>query len=185
MKNALITILVLVSGLAGCGVEWLPGPPANVVITTSALPSGAINTAYSETLSAYGGKPPYTWELASGSTLPSGLTLSSAGVLSGTPTAAGTTTFSVTVTDSSTPVTTATKSFSLLVSSVATTTLAPASTLIIASGQTVIVPSGTTYTAPGSSIQQVITGNIQILSGSVLNAPSTANTAITFTVTGI
>jgi hypothetical protein len=56
-------------------------------ITTSALPSGTVGSAYSQTLSATGGTTPYSWTISSG-TLPSGLTLSSSGVISGTPTTA-------------------------------------------------------------------------------------------------
>jgi len=73
---------------------------AGLVITTPpALPSGVPGVAYSQTLQAAGGTPPYTWTLTSGS-LPAGLSLSGAGVLSGTPTAAGNFTFQATVTDS-------------------------------------------------------------------------------------
>jgi hypothetical protein len=73
-------------------------PPA---ITTTTLPSGAVATAYSDTLAATGGSGTLTWSLASGSSLPAGLSLSTAGVISGTPTAPGTTNFTVKVTDAS------------------------------------------------------------------------------------
>jgi hypothetical protein len=57
-----------------------PGP---LQITTDFhLPVAEPDMLYSVTLTATGGKPPYTWSLASG-TLPDGITLSSAGVLSG------------------------------------------------------------------------------------------------------
>ena len=45
-----------------------------LVITTTSLPNGVVNMAYSATLAASGGTMPYTWSIASGS-LPSGLTL--------------------------------------------------------------------------------------------------------------
>jgi hypothetical protein len=62
------------------------GPPALEIRTTS-LPSGQLGIAYSATLTATGGTPPYGWTLTSG-TLPAGLTLNaSTGVISGTPTA--------------------------------------------------------------------------------------------------
>jgi len=67
-----------------------------VTITTSGLPSGAVGTPYSQTLSATGGTPPYTWS----GTLPAGLTLNAAGVITGSPTSAGPFQFTVTVTDS-------------------------------------------------------------------------------------
>ena len=53
-------------------------------ITTTALATGTVGTAYSQILSATGGTAPYTWTITSG-TLPSGLTLSSSGVIAGTP----------------------------------------------------------------------------------------------------
>jgi hypothetical protein len=70
-----------------------------VTITTTGLPNGSQVQAYSATLAATGGTPPYTWTILSGS-LPPGLTLSSSGVISGTPTGAGTYSFTVKVTDS-------------------------------------------------------------------------------------
>ena len=69
-------------------------------ITSAALPSGVTGSPYSQTLTAAGGAPPYSWSVASGS-LPPGLTLEiPTGVLAGTPTAAGSFTFTVRVTDS-------------------------------------------------------------------------------------
>ncbi|HWG75152.1 MAG TPA: putative Ig domain-containing protein [Acidimicrobiales bacterium] len=85
------------------------------VTTTSPLPAATQNAVYSDTLAATGGTSPYTWALASGSTLPAGLALSAAGVISGTPTVTGTFTFGVTATDSATPAGTATKALSLTV----------------------------------------------------------------------
>ena len=69
------------------------------IITAPALPNGSVGTAYSQTLAASGGTPPYSWAITSGSP-PAGLALSPAGVISGTPTAAATSTFAVQVTDS-------------------------------------------------------------------------------------
>lgn len=66
-------------------------PPPLVITTFPPLPAGTENQAYSTTLMATGGTPPWTWSLAGGSpALPAGLTLSPGGVLSGTPTIAGT-----------------------------------------------------------------------------------------------
>ncbi len=58
-----------------------------LAITTTSVPDGQVNVAYSSTLQASGGEPPYSWSIASG-TLPAGVSLSSAGVISGTATAA-------------------------------------------------------------------------------------------------
>ena len=72
-------------------------PPA-VQITTSSLPAYTAGTSYTQTLTATGGTPPFTWSLGSGS-LPPGLALDSGGTIRGTATAAGSYTFSVRVTD--------------------------------------------------------------------------------------
>jgi len=58
-------------------------------ITTTTLAAGTVGTAYSETLAASGGQPPYQWSVISGA-LPSGIQLTaSSGVISGTPSVAG------------------------------------------------------------------------------------------------
>jgi hypothetical protein len=85
-----------------------------LVITTTTLPGGAAGTAYSRTLAATRGTPPYKWTKNSG-TFPSGLVLSSAGVVSGEPHAAGTFTFTVRVTDSSSPAQTATQQLNITI----------------------------------------------------------------------
>ncbi len=60
-------------------------------IATSSLPQGMINSAYSFTLAASGGTPPYAWTETSGAMLPPGLAnVTSDGVIAGTPTTAGT-----------------------------------------------------------------------------------------------
>ncbi len=66
----------------------------------SQLPDATAGTAYTFTLQAGGGTPPYSWQLTGGA-LPGGLSLNaSSGAISGTPTAAGTFNFTVQVTDS-------------------------------------------------------------------------------------
>ena len=72
--------------------------PPLTITSGSPLPNASVGSPYSQTLTATGGAPPYTWFLESGS-LPPGLTLSSAGVISGTPTQAGTVTFLAVVGD--------------------------------------------------------------------------------------
>ncbi len=58
-------------------------------ITTTALPTGKVGTAYAFTLKATGGSGVYTWSVQSGA-LPSGLSLNSAtGAISGTPATPG------------------------------------------------------------------------------------------------
>jgi hypothetical protein len=76
------------------------------------LPQGATGAAYSETMAASGGVPPYAWSIASGA-LPPGLALSRAGVIAGTPTAGGTYIFAAQVQDNT--YLTASQPFSLTV----------------------------------------------------------------------
>jgi hypothetical protein len=85
-----------------------------------------VATAYSATLQVTGGTPPYTWSLASGSSLPAGLSLSygglsSAGVISGTPATPGTSTFTVKVTDAAPTPVSDHKQFSITISGAAAT----------------------------------------------------------------
>jgi hypothetical protein len=80
-----------------------PAQTQSLTLTTTNLPDGIINTAYSSTLAATGGTAPYTFTVANGTSLPPGLALSSTGTISGTPTTAGSTNFSVDVADSTTP----------------------------------------------------------------------------------
>jgi hypothetical protein len=69
------------------------------ITTTSPLPSGSVGQAYSQTLLASNGTPPYQWTAGSG--VPTGLTLNpSTGAITGTPTTAGNYSFQVSVTDS-------------------------------------------------------------------------------------
>jgi len=67
-----------------------------VSITTTSIPAGTLNQAYSTTLSATGGDGNYTWT-QTGGTLPQGLSLAADGTISGTPTWLGTFNFSVRV----------------------------------------------------------------------------------------
>ena len=72
--------------------------PSALSISTSSLPAGVTTQAYTATLTASGGTPPYTWSVSS-DTLPGGLILAANGIISGTPTTAGTSNFAIKVTD--------------------------------------------------------------------------------------
>ena len=70
-----------------------------ITVNPATLPPGVIGTPYSQTITAVGGTPPYTFTVTSG-TLPPGLTLNpTTGILSGTPTTAGQFNFTITATD--------------------------------------------------------------------------------------
>ena len=101
--------------------------PAAPSISTNALPAGTVGQAYTGTLTATGGTPPYTWTASAG-TFPQGLTLNANGSISGSPTAAGTFDFTARVTDSASQ--SATRQLQIRVNapavpSISTTTLAP------------------------------------------------------------
>jgi len=93
-------------------------PPTQLQITTTSLPQGGIGAYYQATLQASGGSLPYLWSKDSGS-LPDGLSLFPTGVISGFPTKAGISAFTIKVTDSSSPVQTATKELSITIKNVA------------------------------------------------------------------
>ena len=78
--------------------------PAQLAITTASLPNGKVGVAYSATLAATGGNPPYSWLLTSGA-LPMVLSLNgTTGAISGTPSQAVTNTpLTFKVTDSTAP----------------------------------------------------------------------------------
>jgi len=153
-----------------------------LTISTSSLVNATLGTAYSQALSASGGKAPYTWSRSAG-TLPTGLTLSSAGVISGTPAANGTFSFTVKVTDSATTAATTTKSLSITVSSVPlsiTTASLPGGSLGTAYSQTLSATGGV---SPYSwSYNGTLPAGILISSaGSVTGTPTAAGT-YSFTV---
>ncbi|HZS70386.1 MAG TPA: DUF4082 domain-containing protein, partial [Candidatus Acidoferrum sp.] len=83
-----------ISGSTGLTVQ-----AAALTITTTSLPGGTVGAAYSATLTASGGTPPYTWSIAAGA-LPGGLSLNTNGSITGTPNASGAFSFTVQATDS-------------------------------------------------------------------------------------
>ena len=109
--------------------------------SASPLPAATLNSPYMYTFSASGGGGGYSW---SGSGLPSGFAVNSSGVLTGTPTSTSTLSFTVNVTDSLNN--TASKAFSLPVSSAVTIT----NTSPLASA-TVGVAYSANFTASGGS----------------------------------
>ena len=61
--------------LTGCGADS-GSSPSSLTITTSSLPGGATNQAYSASLTGSGGTPPYTWSVSPA--LPANLSLDTA-----------------------------------------------------------------------------------------------------------
>jgi flagellar hook assembly protein FlgD/lysophospholipase L1-like esterase len=106
------------TGMAMTGpyqIVVLPAAPAALTITSTSLPGGFVGRPYSGTVSALGGKVPYTWAIKG--KVPAGLSLDAAtGILQGIPTAAGKYDLSVTVTDASSPRQAASTSVTLVIS---------------------------------------------------------------------
>jgi Abnormal spindle-like microcephaly-assoc'd, ASPM-SPD-2-Hydin/Putative Ig domain len=114
----------------------------------SALPTGAVQAAYMGTLSATGGKPPYSWSVTNGA-LPPGLALSSAtGTVSGIPTMAGAFSFMTELRDSDHLFTSAKVSLSISASSVPATSSSNGAT---DPGTSPSQPSNPTSTVPSQS----------------------------------
>lgn len=102
----LALVLCMAFPLIACGQQTaeqeltLDISAALLVVMTTTLPGGEMGVAYSTTITAMGGIPPYTWAIILGA-LPAGLTLGAAdGVLGGTPSETGSFIFTVEATDS-------------------------------------------------------------------------------------
>jgi len=87
----------------------------NVTITTEKLPAGAVGVAYSQVVSATGGKGTYCWDKLYGS-LPAGLTITDTGLIYGTPVFIGNSNFTVQATDSQNSAVYDTKTLSVTIS---------------------------------------------------------------------
>jgi hypothetical protein len=163
--------------------------PVNPAITTpaGALAGATFGAAYTTTLAATGGIPPYTWTISQG-TLPAGLAISSTtGAISGSPTSAGTSSFTVTLSDSGSPALTATAAFTITTVyaplTITTTSLphgtegtAYTATLAATGGSnayTWAVTSGTGLSAVGLTLSP---------SGVITGTPATGETSIPVTV---
>ncbi len=119
------------------------GISSAIVILTSSLPNGVTGVAYSAPpISASGGSSPYAFSVSQGS-LPAGLTLSTAGLITGTPTAAGTSNFVITATDLNQR--SASRAFSITISSTLTITTTSIPAAVVGSPYTV------TFSAAGGT----------------------------------
>ncbi|MDQ2775354.1 MAG: S8 family serine peptidase [Acidobacteriota bacterium] len=159
------------------------GASAGPTITTTSLPNGTQNTAYSLTLAATGGTTPYTWAVITG-TLPTGLSLNtSTGVISGTPTASGTSNFTVQVTDSNAKK--ATQALSLLINAAGptiTTTSLPNGIQNTAYSATLAATGGTTPYTWAVTAGTLPTGLSLTAGTGVISGTPTASGTSNFTV---
>jgi hypothetical protein len=148
-----------------------------ITLSPATLPPGAVGTAYSQTISAFGGTAPYTFAFVSGS-LPTGLTLSANGALSGTPTTAGSFTFTVRASDAGGCF--GSRVYTVVINGPPAVTTFTASPATITAGQSSTL-SWTTTNTTSVSISGV-TGT-QPANGSVFVSPA-ATTIYTLTATG-
>lgn len=118
---------------------------APLSVATTSLVDGVKGNAYSQTLQASGGTPPYTnWAITAGA-LPANLTLNAGtGAITGTPTATGTSNFTVKVTDSAADTATANLSITVNGALAITTTSLPAASVGAAYSATVAATGGLT-----------------------------------------
>ena len=104
------------TGTKALSIVVAAAAPAPLAISTTSLGNGVVSQTFNTTIKVTGGNASYAFTVSTGS-LPAGLTLAaSTGVISGTPSTAGSSTFTVKVTDSSSPVQTATQSYTLTIS---------------------------------------------------------------------
>ena len=119
--------------------------PPSLVISTSTLPNGQQSVAYSATVVATGGTGAYNW---SATGLPTGLTMAAgSGIISGAPTANGTFQVVITVTDSATPVSSVSKTISLVIGNPP-----PPATITVSSGNNQSTKVNTAFPAPVAAI---------------------------------
>jgi putative Ig domain-containing protein len=133
------------SGSDGSGSDGASGNDATTGafrITTTSLPPGMINVAYSASIQAEGGEMPYRFAIVGGSALPNGLTFTEDGKLSGTPLVAGGSRFTVQATDGANPPNTATQELKLVITPAQGTALS-IDTMTLPDGQV-----GMAYSAP-------------------------------------
>ncbi|HLH16921.1 MAG TPA: putative Ig domain-containing protein [Bryobacteraceae bacterium] len=156
-----------------------------LTITTTSLTSGAAGQAYSLTVAASGGTPPYTW---SATGLPAGLSINaSTGAITGTPTGPISSSVTIKVTDSSTPTPqTATASLSLTVAPAAltiTTTSLPSGQANQAYNATLAATGGTTpYSWSATGLPAGL--SINASSGAITGTPTAgSNGNVTIKVT--
>jgi hypothetical protein len=155
-----------------------------LAITTTALPEGVVNAAYSAPVAASNGTAPLAW---SATGLPSPLTINAtSGTITGTPGTTGTFPVTVTVTDATSPTNqTASKQFSLvIVSGLAfTTTALPNGAVGLAYNTTVVATGGTTpFTWSATGLPSPLT--INPTSGAITGTPGSSGTfPVTVTVT--
>ncbi len=170
------------TGSASLTLVVKPSSFPKLDITAAGLPAATQGAAYSATVNAAGGEPPYSW---SATGLPAGLAISSGGVISGAATTAGTYTVTVTVTDGETPTAqTASASLTLTVNpAYPELSINPASLLAATQGAKYSASAGSAAGGDGSYTWSAtgLPEGLFISSGGAISGAAT--TAGTYTVT--
>lgn len=153
-----------------------------LIITTTLLPNGSVNVAYSATLQASGGAGPYSWSITTGS-LPAGISLNAGtGVISGTPTTSVKSSFTVQVADASTHAATQQLSITIESALAITTTSLADGTVNVAYSATVEAAYATLPVTWSTSSGALPTGlSMNAGTGSISGTPLVSGTS-TFTV---
>jgi Putative Ig domain len=152
-----------------------------LTITTTTLPAGRVQLAYSATVAASGGVTPYTWTAAG---LPTGLSInSSTGAISGTPTNSGTFPVNVSVSDSSGQNTATTLSLQIIPLLTITTTSLPQGTAAVGYSAAVVATGGVTpYTFTATGLPAGL--GINSSTGAISGTPTSSGTSsVTLRVT--
>ncbi|MGB9255008.1 MAG: putative Ig domain-containing protein, partial [Candidatus Korobacteraceae bacterium] len=173
--------LILCVMCTGCGSSSnsASGP---LTITAATLPTGTVGTAYSYSLPATGGIPPYVWSINSG-TLPAGLKLSTKGTISGTPVAAGTVSFTVAIIDSEAVPASTTASFSISIQSeLAVTSISPPAGTVGVNYSTTLAATGGVTPYTWSLASGSLPAGLSLSASGVISGKPTASGASTFTV---
>jgi Putative Ig domain len=163
---------ILLTNPGGCSLTF---PPPS-------LPAGQATVAYTATMSATCGVPPYSWSITAGS-LPTGLNLgSSTGTISGTPTTPGTSSFTVQVCDSAGTPTCLTQPASITITNapllVTTANPLPGATAGSAYSTTLAASGGypgytwSTVTAPGCTATLPAGLSLNPTTGQITGTPS-------------
>ncbi len=152
-----------------------------VTVSPASMPGGLVGASYSQTITASGAAPPYTYSVSAG-TLPPGLTLASGGALTGTPTTGGTFNFTVKATDTNGCA--GTRAYTVQICP--TITLTPASLpngfTAVAYSQTLSATGGVapyTYAVTAGTLP----GGLTLTAAGALSGTPTAPGTFSFTVT--
>ena len=157
------------------------------ITTTTNLPSGVVNSPYSQTLTAAGGSGANTWTVTSGasSLAAANLSLSGGGVLSGTPLASGSASFTAKVTDSNSHTATANFSVTINASLAIATTNLPAATTAALYSQTLTATGGTgtgyTWSILANPPSNLATFNLNLSAAGLISGTSATTGVANFT----